>query len=294
MAIQAGDSILASHFNEIVPIGVVLPYAGASAPTGFLLCDGSAVSRTTYSALFAIISTTFGVGDGSTTFNLPDMRSRMPIGAGTAGTFATSFLAGAVDTGTDQITVTSNDSLKTGTAVVLTTTGSLPGGLSLATTYYVIYVSSTVIKLATSLANAIAGTAINITSQGSGTHTATVTYTARSLGAVGGEESHAITVAEMGAHDHGGVTSTDGAHTHSISDPGHTHTIDVVPSDQDGSGSNGSISGSKSTGVGYTGISINSGGSHSHTISSQGGSTAHNNMTPYLALNFIIKYISYA
>ena len=54
----------------------------ASAPTGYLLCDGSAVSRTTYAALFAVVGTTFGAGDGSTTFNLPNYVDRMPIGVG--------------------------------------------------------------------------------------------------------------------------------------------------------------------------------------------------------------------
>lgn len=62
--------------------GVVLPYAGSSAPAGWLLCDGSAVSRTTYADLFSVIGTTFGAGDGSTTFNLPDPRGRGVIGAG--------------------------------------------------------------------------------------------------------------------------------------------------------------------------------------------------------------------
>lgn len=60
--------------------GIILPYGGSSAPTGWLLCDGSTVSRTTYSGLFAIVGTTYGAGDGSTTFTLPDMRGRMPIG----------------------------------------------------------------------------------------------------------------------------------------------------------------------------------------------------------------------
>ncbi len=54
-------------------------------PDGWLLCDGSAVSRTTYSALFAVIGTTWGVGDGSTTFNLPDAQGRVPAGVGGSG-----------------------------------------------------------------------------------------------------------------------------------------------------------------------------------------------------------------
>lgn len=66
-----------------VPAGTVLDYAGATAPAGYLLCDGSAVSRTTYAALFAIIGTDYGVGNGTTTFNVPDCRGRTSIGAGT-------------------------------------------------------------------------------------------------------------------------------------------------------------------------------------------------------------------
>lgn len=65
-----------------VPTGCILPYAGSSAPTGFLLCNGAAVSRTTYAALFGVIGTTYGAGDGSTTFNVPDLKGRSPLGAG--------------------------------------------------------------------------------------------------------------------------------------------------------------------------------------------------------------------
>lgn len=68
-----------------VPPGVIYPYAGSAAPTGFLLCYGQAISRSTYSALFAILSTTYGVGDGSTTFNIPDLRGRIPLGADNMG-----------------------------------------------------------------------------------------------------------------------------------------------------------------------------------------------------------------
>ncbi|GAB5388874.1 MAG: tail fiber protein [Alphaproteobacteria bacterium] len=58
-------------------------FAGSSAPSGYLLCDGSAVSRTSYADLFAVIGETWGAGDGSTTFNLPDMRGRVAVGSGT-------------------------------------------------------------------------------------------------------------------------------------------------------------------------------------------------------------------
>jgi microcystin-dependent protein len=66
-----------------LPSGTVAPFAGATAPDGWLLCDGSAVSRTTYSTLFGVLGTTYGLGDGVSTFNLPDARGRTLIGAGT-------------------------------------------------------------------------------------------------------------------------------------------------------------------------------------------------------------------
>lgn len=68
-----------------LPVGGVVLFAGSAAPSGYLLCDGSAVSRTTYAALFAVTSTTYGVGDGSTTFNLPDLRGRVAIGVNNGG-----------------------------------------------------------------------------------------------------------------------------------------------------------------------------------------------------------------
>jgi microcystin-dependent protein len=67
------------------PPGIVSPFAGSEAPFGYLLCDGSAVSRTTYSGLFTAISTAYGVGNGSTTFNLPDLRGRTIAGLDNIG-----------------------------------------------------------------------------------------------------------------------------------------------------------------------------------------------------------------
>lgn len=69
-----------------LPPGSLLDFAGSTPPLGFLLCDGSNVSRATYGLLFAVIGTTFGAGDGSTTFTLPDFRRRVAVGAGGTGT----------------------------------------------------------------------------------------------------------------------------------------------------------------------------------------------------------------
>lgn len=79
------DKIAGGTFYADSPIGTILAFGGSNVPTGWHLCDGTALSRTTYKALFAIIGTNFGVGDGSTTFNLPDLRGEFLRGAGTNG-----------------------------------------------------------------------------------------------------------------------------------------------------------------------------------------------------------------
>ena len=71
---------------DVLPIGSYIQFAGSQAPEGFLVCNGGAISRTTYSKLFAVIGTTYGSGDGSTTFNLPNLTDRFLQGSGTSGT----------------------------------------------------------------------------------------------------------------------------------------------------------------------------------------------------------------
>jgi microcystin-dependent protein len=78
-----------------LPSGSLMMWPAAAAPTGWLLCNGSAVSRTAYAALFAIIGTTYGIGDGSTTFNLPNYTNRVPVGA--AGLYALGVTGGSKD-----------------------------------------------------------------------------------------------------------------------------------------------------------------------------------------------------
>jgi microcystin-dependent protein len=73
---------------DATPIGTIAGYAGATAPNGWLLCDGAAVSRTTFAALFAVVATSYGTGDGSTTFNLPDLRGRVGVGKDDMGGIA--------------------------------------------------------------------------------------------------------------------------------------------------------------------------------------------------------------
>lgn len=79
-----------------LPCGSIIPWAGDTAPANWLLCDGAAVSRTTYASLFGLIGTTYGTGDGSTTFNVPDLRGRVPVGKN-GGSFGTLGSTGGVE-----------------------------------------------------------------------------------------------------------------------------------------------------------------------------------------------------
>jgi microcystin-dependent protein len=70
--------------SVLEPVGSVVAYAGSAAPSGWLICNGQAVSRSTYAALFAVLGTSYGAGDGSSTFNLPDVRGRSIFGVNAA------------------------------------------------------------------------------------------------------------------------------------------------------------------------------------------------------------------
>jgi len=84
MAIVSGGTTVINNGAFIgvegIPTGTIVPWTDSTIASGFLECDGTAVSRTTYADLFAVIGTTYGAGDGSTTFNLPDLEDNVPIG----------------------------------------------------------------------------------------------------------------------------------------------------------------------------------------------------------------------
>lgn len=155
-----------------IPPGTMFDFAGTAPPSGYLLCDGSAVSRTTYSALFTAIGTTWGAGNGTTTFNLPNMQRRTAVGSGGSGT--------------------------------------------------------------ATLGNAVGNT--------------------------GGEENHTLTIAEMPAH------------SHPVTDPGHTHTLTGViqvgsGDDQVGGNTFDATFNGGSVDPAFTGISIqNTGGGGTHNV----------------------------
>lgn len=195
--------------NEIMPYGTIVQTARSTAPTGWLLCQGQAVSRTTYSNLFLAIGTTYGTGDGSTTFNIPDLQTRVPVGRKSdgTGTFGT-------------------------------------------------------------------------------------------LNNKGGFETHTLSVNEMPVHNH---TQDSHSHTYSGATSGngnHNHLAGTYfPTDQS-AGINWATAAGGS--YGFRGIQMPYSGDHSHTysgttasatpaIANNGGGLAHNNLQPYIVLNYMIK-----
>lgn len=254
------DTIQASISQ--VPTGSITMYSSSAAPSGWLNCDGTAVSRTTYINLFAVTSTTYGVGDGSTTFNVPDLRSRFPLGYSVSAptkAFTFSSRASNVITVTGATAITNNE-LQTGQAVVYVTSGSVITGLTSSTTYYLIRISSTTFSLATSIANANAGTAIALSSDGSGTQTFTATYTARALGDQGGEENHSLTDAQAPSHTH--TIYTQGSNTRTV-------TYATANVDSTGDTPNTPLS--------------------SDAVTAAGSDEAHNIMPLFTVVNYIIK-----
>ena len=104
-------------------VGAIKPWTKTTAPDGYLLCDGSAVSRTTYADLFDVISTTYGAGDGSTTFNVPQLQGKMPQGYD-GNTYN---LAGTGGANTITVAVTNNQAVSSNTTnnQSVTVTGSI-------------------------------------------------------------------------------------------------------------------------------------------------------------------------
>lgn len=173
--------------------GEIRMWSTNTPPTNWFICDGTAKSRTTYATLFGVIWTTYWVWDGSTTFNIPDLRGRVPIGREAAVSKGTVTITIA----TPWVVTLSSHGLANGNKVYLTTTGALPTGISASTRYYVVNATVNTFQLSATLG----GSAINTTGTQSGTHTL---FSANfdTLGSSGGEVNHTLNVNEMPSHSH--------------------------------------------------------------------------------------------
>lgn len=258
--VNANFQYLQDLITALVPSGSIIEWGGKTAPTNWLLCDGSNVSRTTYANLFSALN---------------------PL----VGTLTVTIAAPAVVT-------LNNHGLQTGDQVYLTTTGALPTGLSTNTLYYAVRIDANTFNLATSRANAVAGTKITTSGTQSGTHSlnhcpfglgdgsttfgvpdfrgrvpagvdamggtlasrltlAKATGVSGNPGASGGAEAHQLVIAELASHNHLGAGST--------------------------------------AGNGISGGVANTSNPNAFTTSNTGGDGTHNNVQPTLVVNFIVK-----
>lgn len=229
--------------TDPIPTGTLQMFAGVTAPSGWLMCNTSTpVSRTTYAALFAVIGTTYGAGDGSTTFNLPDMRSRMPIGAGT-GTGLSARNLGTTG-GVESVTLTAAQSGLVGHGHGNTFSAS--SGIQSANHSHGITID---------------GNNFNTAAVG-GSHAHNIP---RGLIAAAGTNRAVVSTANNQATIYTGGPDVD--HVHNAN---HAH-----------SGSSGVQSADHSHTISLSGSVSN--------VSSSNASESHDNMSPFLTVNFIIK-----
>lgn len=139
------------------PAGVIFPFSGSAAPDGFFICDGRAISRTTYADLFAVVGTTYGSGNGIDTFNIPDYRGQFLRGTLLS---ALNSIAGSGTVSSNNATFTSHGINRNGFKVRLSS-GTL-SGLSTSTDYFAIVIDSNTLAFASSLTNAINGVKLPI------------------------------------------------------------------------------------------------------------------------------------
>jgi microcystin-dependent protein len=197
---------------EIIPTGTIVAYGGATAPAGWLLCDAAAISRTTYARLFAVIGTGYGIGDGTTTFNVPEMRDRFPLGKGTnnATLGATGTAAAASGTITSS-NITGILTVASTTGTGTTGTGTSGGTVAVIPAATYTTVASSTVAGATVASSTVAGATVasNTGTGTTGSTTQTITVGTTSVAASAKDSSLATVV-------------------NSVNTAGHTHTIPAL------------------------------------------------------------------
>lgn len=269
--------------TNFVPPGLIAPYAGSTAPSAWLLCDGSQVNRVAYKTLFGVIGTTYGAGDGSTTFHLPDLRQRFPLGKAASGTGSTlGSTGGNIDHthsgGSHTHSITSGGGHTHTGGAHTHGAGTLAGPSHTHT-----------ISNQSGHTHTISGT-----TAGEAAHTHGVSFGA-------GDMSNEILRALSPNSPYAQAGTTELSHYHTISGTtnagsSHSHGAGTLAADSGGSHDHGGNTGSSGTGAvtGNTGsagaVATSSDGAHDHggVTGSASGTTGSAN-PPFIALNYIIK-----
>ena len=242
-----------------LPIGTIQMHTAAAAPTAtgnggtWLICDGTAISRTTYSALFSLVGTAYGAGDGSNTFNVPDLRSRSPIGYNTASITGRSTRAIAASGGEEAHQLSEGELEQHSHVIPNTThthaftTGNSPTGI----TETNLAKSNVVLEDHSHTGDKWSDYQPDTT--GAGNLLNSVYHSQRRLDAP--FTTHTVTGAALLKED----GASNNGHKHTLTDNGHTHTGTTDPS--------------------LIGITA---------TENTGNNDAHNTMHPYLVVQYII------
>lgn len=223
--------------NDRVPVGAIFAYSASTIPTGYLTCDGSAVSRTTYADLFTLIGETYGAGDGSTTFNLPDYRGQFLRGVDAGATTdpdATSRIDRGDGTTGDAVgTKQFSENLAHDHEVNPPSTATNATGSHSHTTSYQYLTTSS----AGNHIHTISGSGSSATTPDRYRTFATRTVGSGSFGSTTIREVSSTLYTANSSHTHGNSSSisSNGTHTHSINIPSsntnatgdHTHNVDI-------------------------------------------------------------------
>ncbi len=266
---------MASKLTEFVVglPGIIFDYAGSAAPNGFLLCYGQAVSRTTYAQLFAVIGVVYGAGDGSTTFNIPDLRGLAIAGADNMGGTAANRLnvntTGTTTAASALITaIPSTSGITTGMAAY---GAALPAGVT--------------VQSVDSASQVTLSTGVGVTAATSGAIRFGIVDGA-TVGATGGAQQHALATSQLPSHNHGVF----------LNDPGHTHGHNALLANQSSSTGGGGFAIPMNSGAtinsATTGITVRDttgGGGTANQTAVSGGGKGHPNVQPTIILNKIIK-----